>query len=178
MPLMKANIKDIMNNYCFYSKYKGLDIPDGCCLHVKTFGQLTTTELYALLRTRSEVFVVEQDCVYQDVDNCDQTAIHLWMTSKDKIVAQCRICPGGTKMDETSIGRVVTTERGKGYGKFIMRAAIETAKQNIGNLVCIDIEAQADKRIFYENLGFVAKSEPFMMEGLLHMHMRYVCGSR
>ena len=85
-------------------------------LHKKTFQELTTDELYELLRVRSEVFVVEQNCVYQDMDGDDQMSIHLWLTVADKLVALARVCPAGTHMKEISIGRVITTERGKGYG--------------------------------------------------------------
>ena len=85
-------------------------------LHKKAFRDLTTAELYELLRIRSDVFVVEQDCVYQDMDYDDQPAIHLWFTEGDSIVALCRVCPAGTHMEEVSIGRVITTARGKGYG--------------------------------------------------------------
>ncbi len=83
-------------------------------LHKKTFQELTTDELYELLRVRSEVFVVEQNCVYHDMDGDDQKSIHLWLTIADKIVALARVCPAGTHMKEISIGRVITTERGKG----------------------------------------------------------------
>ena len=74
-------------------------------LHKKTFRQLTTDELYELLRVRSEVFVVEQNCVYQDLDGDDQQAIHLWLTLGDRIVALARVCPARTHMQEISIGR-------------------------------------------------------------------------
>jgi ElaA protein len=148
------------------------DIPSDCQLHIKTFDQLTTSELYELLRVRSEVFVVEQDCVYQDVDNNDQTAIHIWLTKGDKTVAMCRICPEGTKLASTSIGRVITTERGKGYGMQIMKIAINTVMERIPNADHIEIEAQLTKQKFYERLGFVATSEPFMMEGLMHLEMK------
>jgi ElaA protein len=77
-------------------------------LHKKTFQELTTDELYELLRVRSEVFVVEQNCVYQDMDGDDQKSIHLWLTVADKIVALARVCPAGTHMKEISIGRVDT----------------------------------------------------------------------
>ena len=86
-------------------------------LHKKTFGELTTDELYELLRVRSEVFVVEQNCVYQDMDGDDQCSIHLWLTQGERVVALARVCPAGTHMQEVSIGRVITTDRGKGYGK-------------------------------------------------------------
>ena len=148
------------------------DIPSDCQQHIKTFDQLTTSELYELLRVRSEVFVVEQDCVYQDVDNNDQTAIHIWLTKDGKTVAMCRICPEGTKLASTSIGRVITTERGKGYGMLIMQIAINTILERIPAADHIEIEAQLTKQKFYERLGFVATSEPFMMEGLMHLEMK------
>ena len=110
-------------------------------LHKKTFRQLATDELYELLRVRSEVFVVEQNCVYQDLDGDDQKAIHLWLTLDNKIVALARVCPAGTHMTEISIGRVITTERGKGYGKQIMLHAIDAAIEHFGATL-IDIEAQ------------------------------------
>lgn len=97
-------------------------------LHKKTFSELTTAELYELLRIRTDVFVVEQNCVYQDMDYDDQQALHLWLTKDGQIVALCRVCPAGTHMEQVSIGRVITTVRGKGYGKQIMLAAIEAAK--------------------------------------------------
>ena len=153
------------------NKYQ-YDIPSDCQLHIKTFDQLTTSELYELLRIRSEVFVVEQDCVYQDVDNNDQTAIHIWLTKGGKTVAMCRICAEGTKLASTSIGRVITTERGKGYGMLIMKIAINTVMDHIPATDHIEIEAQLTKQKFYERLGFVATSEPFMMEGLMHLEMK------
>ncbi len=79
-------------------------------LYKKFFPELTTAELYDLLRIRSEVFVVEQNCVYQDMDYDDQPAIHLWLKDGDRIVALCRVCPAGTHMEAVSIGRVITTE--------------------------------------------------------------------
>jgi ElaA protein len=148
------------------------DIQYDCQLHIKTFDQMTTSELYELLRIRSDVFVVEQDCVYQDVDNNDQTAIHIWLTKDGKVVAMCRICPEGTKLASTSIGRVITTERGKGYGMLIMKIAINTIMERIPAADHIEIEAQLTKQKFYERLGFVATSEPFMMEGLMHLEMK------
>lgn len=129
-------------------------------------------ELYELLRVRSEVFVVEQDCVYQDMDRDDQASIHLWLTEGDKVVALCRVCPAGTHMDEVSIGRVVTTERGKGYGKQIMLEGIKSAKDHFG-AERIDIEAQEYARGFYEQVGFRQSSEPFILDGIPHIRMTW-----
>lgn len=141
-------------------------------LHKKTFGELTTDELYELLRVRSEVFVVEQNCVYQDMDGDDQCSIHLWLTKGERVVALARVCPAGTHMQEVSIGRVITTDRGKGYGKQIMLHAIDAA---IGHFDAkrIDIEAQEYARGFYESVGFRQSSDTFMLDGIPHIRMTF-----
>lgn len=141
-------------------------------LHKKTFPELTTAELYDLLRIRSEVFVVEQDCVYQDMDYDDQAAIHLWLTDGDHIVALCRVCPAGTHMEEVSIGRVITTERGKGYGKQMMLEGIQAAQEHFG-AKRIDIEAQEYAKGFYEQVGFRQSSETFILDGIPHIRMTW-----
>lgn len=121
-------------------------------LHKKAFRELTLDELYELLRVRCEVFVVEQNCVYQDLDGDDQASIHLWLTSDDKVVALCRVCPAGTHMKEVSIGRVITTERGKGYGKRIMLEGIE--------------------------VGFRQSSAPFILDGIPHIKMTLLTSNK
>ena len=142
-------------------------------LHKKTFHELTTDELYELLRVRSEVFVVEQNCVYQDLDGDDQQSIHLWLTVNDKVVALARVCPAGTHIDQVSIGRVITTERGKGYGKRIMLHAIRAAVEHFGATL-VDIEAQEYARGFYESVGFKRSSDTFMLDGIPHIKMTWV----
>ena len=139
-------------------------------LHTKTFQKLTTDELYELLKVRSKVFVVEQNCVYQDIDGDDQQSLHLWLTIADKIVALARVCPAGTHMKEISIGRVITTERGKGYGKQIMLHAIDAAIEHF-DATRIDIEAQEYAKGFYEGVGFKQSSETFMLDGIPHIKM-------
>ena len=126
-------------------------------LHKKTFHELTIDELYELLRVRSEVFVVEQNCVYQDLDGDDQQSIHLWLTVEDKVVALARV-------------RVITTERGKGYGKQIMLHAIDAAVERFGATL-IDIEAQEYAKGFYESVGFKQSSDTFMLDGIPHIKM-------
>ena len=141
---------------------------------------MTVNELYELLRVRSEVFVVEQNCVYQDMDGDDQKSIHLWLTvadkivalAADKIVALARVCPAGTHMKVISIGRVITTERGKGYGKQIMLRAIEAAIEHF-NATLIDIEAQEYAKGFYEGMGFKQSSDTFMLDGIPHIKMTW-----
>ena len=141
-------------------------------LYKKTFHELTTDELYELLRVRSEVFVVEQNCVYQDLDGNDQQSIHLWLTVEDKVVALARVCPAGTHMNQVSIGRVITTERGKGYGKQIMLHAIRAAVEHFGATL-IDIEAQEYARGFYKSVGFKQSSDTFMLDGIPHIRMTW-----
>ena len=141
-------------------------------LHKKSFHQLTTDELYELLRVRNEVFVVEQNCVYQDLDGDDQKAIHLWLTQAGKTVALARVCPAGTHMTEISIGRVISTERGKGYGKEILHHAIDAATEHFGATL-IDIEAQEYAKGFYESVGFKQSSESFMLDGIPHIKMTW-----
>ncbi len=141
-------------------------------LHKKLFRELTVDELYELLRVRAEVFVVEQDCVYQDLDGDDQVSVHLWLTDGDKVVALCRVCPAGTHMEEVSIGRVITTERNKGYGKRIILEGIKVAQEHF-DAKHIDIEAQEYARGFYEQVGFRQSSEPFMLDGIPHIRMTW-----
>ena len=149
-----------------------MEVGQELILHKKTFLQLTTDELYELLRVRSEVFVVEQNCVYQDQDGDDQQAIHLWLTLGDRIVALARVCPARTHMQEISIGRVITTVRDKGYGKQIMLHAIDAAKEFFGATL-IDIEAQEYAKGFYESVGFKQSSDTFMLDGIPHIKMTW-----
>ena len=141
-------------------------------LHKKIFKELTTNELYELLRVRSEVFVVEQNCAYQDLDGDDQPSVHLWLTVEDKVVALARVCPAGTHLKEISIGRVITTERGKGYGKQIMLHAIDAAVEHFGATI-IDIEAQEYAKGFYERVGFRQSSDTFILDGIPHIKMTW-----
>ena len=145
-------------------------------LHKKLFHELTLDELYELLRIRTEVFVVEQDCVYQDMDGDDQASVHLWLTEGDKVVALCRVCPAGTHMEEVSIGRVITTVRGKGYGKRMMLEGIKAAREHFG-AERIDIEAQEYAKGFYEQVGFRQSSGTFMLDGIPHIRMTWTLDS-
>ena len=147
-----------------------MSIKQELVLHKKLFKELTVYELYELLRVRSEVFVIEQDCVYQDMDGDDQKSIHLWLTVADKVVALARVCPAGTHMKGISIGRVITTVRGKGYGKQIMLHAIDAAKEHFGAKQ-IDLEAQEFAKGFYESVGFKKSSETFIFDGIPHIRM-------
>lgn len=137
---------------------------------VKSFGELTKGELYNILRIRCEVFIVEQECFYQDLDNLDQEALHIRMEVDGRMVAYARVLKAGTYLDEVAIGRVIALERGKGYGLDIFREAIKVARERFG-AERIKIRAQLQAEKFYNKTGFVRIAEPFMYEGLMHVDM-------
>src|SRR6056297_2210179 len=144
---------------------------------VKTFEELNTTELYNILQLRSEVFVVEQDCVYQDLDGKDQNALHVIGTKKSNVVAYARIFKPGDYFKEASIGRVVVAkdERRYGYGKEIMEASIQAVKQTLGK-TDITISAQTYLRAFYNSLGFKEIGDEYLEDGIPHiaMHLKEI----
>jgi len=138
----------------------------------KTFDALTTQELYNILQLRSEVFVVEQDCVYQDIDGKDQKALHIFGLKNDKIVAYTRIFNAGVYFEEASIGRVVVAqqERKFKYGYDIMKASINAIKTHYNDTI-IRISAQLYLKQFYNNLGFIEVGEDYLEDGIPHINM-------
>ncbi|MGN0028195.1 MAG: GNAT family N-acetyltransferase [Marinilabiliaceae bacterium] len=140
--------------------------------HIKTFNELSLDELYALLKVRNQVFIVEQNAVYQDLDGDDQAAIHIWKTEGGTIKSMARVTPAGKHLAEDSIGRIITTERGKGLGLELVRKALEVAHERLGAKRIL-IQAQEQAKGFYEKIGFVAISKPYMHEGLPHLDMTY-----
>ena len=141
-------------------------------IQTKTFEQLNTKELYDLLQLRSEVFVVEQDCVYQDIDGKDQKALHILGYKDEKLVAYTRIFQPGDYFEEASIGRVVVKEieRHHKFGYDIMNASIE-AIQNHFKTSEIRISAQTYLKRFYNNLGFKEVGEEYLEDGIPHINM-------
>ncbi|WP_298237265.1 GNAT family N-acetyltransferase [uncultured Algibacter sp.] len=141
-------------------------------IKVKSFDELTKQELYDLLQLRSEVFVVEQDCVYQDIDGKDQKALHVLGIKKDKLIAYTRIFKPGDYFNESSIGRVVVSkqERQYKYGYNIMIASIEAIKKYY-NTTLIKISAQCYLKKFYSNLGFKIIGEEYLEDGIPHIAM-------
>jgi ElaA protein len=139
---------------------------------VKSFEALTKKELYNLLQLRSEVFVVEQDCVYQDIDGKDQKALHVLGFKDDKLIAYTRIFKPGDYFTEASIGRVVVTknERQFKYGYDIMKASINAIKTHY-NEDLIKISAQCYLKQFYTNLGFKAVGEEYLEDDIPHIAM-------
>ncbi|WP_323787479.1 GNAT family N-acetyltransferase [Psychroserpens sp.] len=141
-------------------------------IKIKTFQELTTQELYDLLQLRSEVFVVEQDCVYQDIDGKDQKAIHVIGYKGKNVVAYTRLFKPGYYFEEASIGRVVVkhSERHHQYGYDIMNASIEAVK-NYYHTDTIKISAQTYLKRFYNNLEFFEVGEEYLEDGIPHIAM-------
>ncbi|WOD45005.1 GNAT family N-acetyltransferase [Hwangdonia lutea] len=141
---------------------------------VKTFQELTTQELYDLLQLRSEVFVVEQDCVYQDIDGKDEKALHVLGFKNGKIIAYTRVFKPGYYFDEASIGRVLVAknERQYKYGYAIMQASIKAIKNHY-NETKIKISAQTYLSKFYTNLGFKAIGDEYLEDNIPHIAMVY-----
>lgn len=138
----------------------------------KRFQELSLEELYEILRLRSAVFVVEQDAVYQDLDDLDQDAFHLRLYKDGRLAAYARILKAGTYLDEVAIGRVIAVERGVGDGLAIFTKAIQIAQAEFG-AERIKIRAQLQAKGFYEKTGFRCCGEPFMYEGLVHVDMMW-----
>lgn len=139
---------------------------------VKAFNDLTVNELYAIMRLRNEIFVVEQNCLYQEADNKDMKCYHLCGWENDELVAYVRLLPKGVSFDETSIGRVCVapSHRKGGYGRKLMLKAIETSGKVYG-IQPIKIQAQAYLQQFYMSLGFVQMTEIYPEDGIPHMDM-------
>mgnify|MGYP003624434134 CR=1 FL=1 len=139
---------------------------------VKTFPEISSKELYAILQLRSEVFVVEQDCVYQDIDYKDEKALHVIGFKNDKIVAYARIFKSGDYFKEASIGRVVVdkNERKFGYGHIIMNHAIEAIKSFFDEKI-IKISAQKYLKEFYESHEFIQVGKEYLEDGIPHIGM-------
>ena len=138
----------------------------------KTFNELSTQELYDVLQLRAEVFVVEQDCVYQDVDGKDQKAWHVLGYKDNVLVAYTRIFKPGDYFKESSIGRVVVAEKQRQfkYGYEIMEASIKAIKEEF-NETLIKISAQCYLKRFYNNLVFKETGEEYLEDGIPHMAM-------
>lgn len=139
---------------------------------VKNFTELNAAELYELLRLRSEVFVVEQNCVFLDQDNKDQACHHVLLYADDILAAYTRLVPAGLSFAEVSIGRVVTSpaHRGSGLGRKVMDLSIQHCNQLFGE-GDIRIGAQTYALPFYQSLGFVAEGDTYDEDGIEHVEM-------
>ena len=139
----------------------------------KTFESLSVRELYDILRLRSTIFVVEQNCVYLDLDGKDEFALHLFGTYNGSIVAYCRLFNTGITFDNASIGRVVVDPnyRDKKWGQELMREAIAEIELHFGQKK-ITIGGQLYLKKFYESLGFIQTSEMYLEDDIPHIEMQ------
>ena len=139
---------------------------------IKSFEQLSTTELYEILKVRQEIFVVEQTCFYLDADGSDEKAIHIWGNCEGAIVAYCRVFPQKIKYNEASIGRVLTNPsfRGKNLGIILMKIAIQTIAIRFQTKV-IRISAQDYLLRFYKRLGFTDTEKKYLEDLIPHTEM-------
>lgn len=139
---------------------------------LKRFDELTPYQLYAILQLRNEVFVVEQNCVFQDADDKDQNSYHLMGFLDNKLVAYTRLVPAGVSYEQASIGRVVTSPsvRRSGAGKLLMQQSIDSLYSLFGK-VPIKIGAQLYLQHFYESFGFERISDIYLEDGIEHIYM-------
>ena len=141
---------------------------------IKKFNELTVDELYNILKLRCDVFVVEQNCVYREIDGKDKNSLHFMLKEKEDIVAYIRILPKNMSYETVSLGRVVvaSTARGKHYASEIVQAGIEYIV-NVWKEKEITIGAQVYLIKFYESLGFREISDHYLEDGIPHVDMRY-----
>lgn len=139
---------------------------------LKKFEELSPFQVYEILQLRNEVFVVEQNCVFQDADDKDQGSYHLLGVNENKLVAYTRIVPPGLIYEEASIGRVVTSPavRRSGAGKLLMEESISSVFKLFGKRP-IKIGAQLYLKAFYQTFGFEQVSDIYLEDGIEHIYM-------
>ena len=137
----------------------------------KHFDELSNEELYKILKARQDVFVVEQECPYHDIDGADMDALHVFIEDKNNVLAYLRAIRKDT--DTIQMGRVLTLQRGEGLGKEILKAGIQQIIRNY-DPHRIYIEAQSYATGFYEQEGFVICSEEFLEDNIPHIGMELI----
>lgn len=136
-------------------------------VRIKSFEDLTNRELYEILKLRVDIFVVEQECPYPEIDGKDYNAFHIYLENQGEILAYARVYK---EKDEIHIGRVIAKERRKGYATLILKEAIRAAREKY-QARKIHIEAQTYAKKLYEKVGFEEVSEAFLLDGIEHVKM-------
>lgn len=139
---------------------------------IKKFEELTVAELYEIIKIRAAVFVVEQNCAYQDLDDVDQDAYHVCLKEDGKILAYLRVVDKGKRLDEVSVGRVISLKRRCGLGSELMKTGLAVAKEKFG-ATRVKVGAQTYAKAFYESVGFRQISEEYQEDGIPHIYMLY-----
>lgn len=137
---------------------------------VKRFEELDIYELYEILKLRVDIFVVEQNCPYPELDEKDKSAWHVYFRENGKITAYLRVLDPGISFPEAGIGRVISTRRRCGLGTQLLREGIKVARERLQADI-IKLEAQTYARAFYEAQGFRQTSEEFLEDGIPHIEM-------
>jgi ElaA protein len=139
---------------------------------LKSFDELSAKELYDILYLRQNVFIIEQDCIYSDIDGNDHKALHLLIHNAKSLIAYLRIFPPGVKTSESSIGRIVVApgHRGTGLGKELINSGIRICQERYPES-SIKIEAQAALKEYYSNYGFVPEGDVYVWDGIDHIKM-------
>lgn len=140
--------------------------------YVKKFDEFSIAELYEILRLRTEIFVVEQDCVYQDLDNKDQKALHVIGSKDGRIIAYTRLFNAGEYFDNSSLGRVIVAsdQRKFSYGHELIKESLKAIKEHY-NTENVTISAQLYLKKFYEKHGFVQTGVTYLEDGIPHIKM-------
>lgn len=141
-------------------------------LIIKHFNQLRLDELFNIYKLRVSVFVVEQKCPYQEIDDADKVAYHVYLEDEDGIEAYARVLPKGATYQEASIGRVISKKRRCGLGNRIVNEALKVAEEKFNEKI-IKIGAQVYAKNFYEKCGFIQTSDVYLEDGIPHIHMIY-----
>lgn len=139
--------------------------------YYRDFSEFELKELYEALKLRQDVFIIEQNCAYDDIDGLDLKSEHLMLYNKEDLAGYVRLVPAGLKFETDSIGRVVVSEkaRGMGYGQMLMKKALSILRDS--NRMRATIEAQEYLERFYSSLGFSTISKPYDVDGISHIKM-------
>ncbi len=142
----------------------------GSVFSAKLFGELTAAELYEILKSRSEIFIIEQHIMYLDMDDTDYNSLHCFITEGGRVTAYLRAYYEKNKENRVKIGRVLTLEHGRGNGKALLTQSVEAIKRRMDcRVICMD--AQKSAVGFYEKMGFKVVSGEFLEAGLPHVAM-------
>lgn len=141
---------------------------------LKHFNELETIELYAIIKSRIDVFVVEQQCIFQDLDDYDHASYHLFLTDGSEVAAYARLLPSGVEYKESSIGRVLVSQenRGQGYAHELMKQGMAFLLTHLGE-ECIRLKAEYYIKNLYEIYGFKQISAVFLEDEIEHAYMLY-----